>query len=306
MEKPSWLEASLVVDAELAEAVAEVLARYAPGGVVIESTQIGKTADGAGAPTGPLRVYAYLPVDDSLEEKRQKLEEGLWHLGQIRPLPEPQFKRIQAENWMENWKQFYHPIRVGQKLLVLPAWLENPDPARIPIRIDPGMAFGTGTHPTTQLSLQLIEEYLRPGTAMLDIGCGSAILSIAAVKLGAAAAYGVDIDAAALESAQENLERNQVGGQVQLAAGSLDEVRQGVFPIRRAPLVAANILANILIRLLNDGLAELVQPGGVLLLSGILEEGEGELLAVLNKHRFTMEKRLQIEDWLAFAVRLPG
>lgn len=303
MENTSWLEVSLTVEAELAEAVAEVLARHAPGGVVIESTAIHAEAHEAGEATGPLRVYAYLPADGTLEEKRQKLSEGLWYLGRIRPLPEPEFRPIADQNWMENWKQHYRPVTVGKRLVILPPWLDNPQPQRLPILIDPGMAFGTGTHPTTQLSLALLEEYLQPGDDLLDIGCGSAILSIAAVKLGANAAYGVDIDDPALLSAQENVARNQAQEQVVLLAGSIEQVRNGEFPLRQAPVVVANILAHILMHLLDDGLAELVAPGGVLLLSGILEEVEPEMMASLKKHGLRVEKRIQMEDWLGLAVR---
>lgn len=303
MENTHWLEVSLTVEAELAEAVAEVLARYAPGGVVIEGITIGAGSEELGQPVGPLRVYAYLPADSTLEEKRQKLAEGLWHLGRIRPLPAPQFRPLADQNWMENWKQYYQPVTVGQRLVVLPPWLENPQPQRIPILIDPGMAFGTGTHPTTQLSLQLLEEYLQPGDQVLDVGCGSAILSISAVKLGASAAYGVDTDKTALKSAQENVARNQTEEQVLLLAGSLEQIRQGGLPVSQAPVAVANILAHILIRLLDDGLADLVLPGGVLLLSGILEEVEPEMMAALKKHNLHLEKRIQMDDWLGMAVR---
>jgi len=158
---PSWLEISLVVEPELVEPVSEVLARFAPDGVVVESTAVtAEMDDSLGRAIGPLRVAAYLPVDDTLEEKRQRLEESLWYLGRIRPLPAPIFQVIEQADWSESWKQHYHPIDIGERLVVVPAWLENPHPERIPIRIDPGMAFGTGTHPTTQLCLAVVEEYL--------------------------------------------------------------------------------------------------------------------------------------------------
>jgi ribosomal protein L11 methyltransferase len=146
-------------------------------------------------------VAAYLPVDADLEDTRRKLEEALWYLGRIQPLPDPQFRSVQEADWAEAWKEHYHPITIGRRLIIVPAWLENPDPARIPIRMDPGMAFGTGTHPTTQLCLELVDELyderrltrgeknmlssfaLRP-SSVIDIGCGSGILSVAAILLG--------------------------------------------------------------------------------------------------------------------------
>ena len=299
----SWLEVSLTVAAELAEAVAEVLARHAPGGVVIESTAIEADPHGPGQPDGPLRVYAYLPADQHIEQARQQLEEDLWHLGCIQPLPQPIFTPFQNENWMENWKRHYHPIKVGRKLVILPPWLVNPQPSRTPILIDPGLAFGTGAHPTTRLSLQLLEHYLQPGITIFDIGCGSAILSIAAAKLGAAAVYGVDPDPQAIESARQNVISNDVQHQVELQQGSIEYFLHGNALQQQAPLVVANILSHILIKLLDGGLAALVEPGGILLLSGILEEVEGEMDDALARHKLNIVKRLHSEDWLALAVQ---
>ena len=303
MTKQSWLEVSLIVSGELAEAVTEVLARFAPGGVAVESTAIQASADEYGEPVGPMRVCAYLPINDQLEEIRQKLEEALWFLGRIQELPEPTFTIIEEQNWMQAWKQHYRPIEIGEKLLVLPAWVEAPETARIPLRIDPGMAFGTGTHPTTQLSLVLLEKYLQPGDTLLDIGCGSGILAIAGRKLGAAAAYGVDIDPASVEIARQTAADNAVNEQLLFEAGSVTDVRQGMFPASQAPVVIANILTHILIQLLDEGMADLLAPGGVLLLSGILEEKLAEMQAALEQHGLEVCEQLMIEDWVGLAVR---
>ena len=155
----TWLEVSLTVDGEMAEAVAEVLARYIPDGVVIESTSVAAEPDDEGGhAVGPLRVCGYLPMDANLEETRRRIEEGLWYLGRIRPLPTPVFKPFEEINWVEAWKEHYHPIPVGERLIIVPAWLETPPGGRTPIRIDPGMAFGTGEHPTTRLCLELLEQ----------------------------------------------------------------------------------------------------------------------------------------------------
>jgi len=303
MTKQSWLEVSLIVSGELAEAVTEVLARFAPGGVAVESTAIQASADEYGEPVGPMRVCAYLPINDQMEEVRQKLEEALWFLGRIQELPEPTFTIIEEQNWMQAWKQHYRPIEIGEKLLVLPAWVEAPETARIPLRIDPGMAFGTGTHPTTQLSLMLLEKYLQPGDTLLDIGCGSGILAIAGRKLGAAAAYGVDIDPASVEIARQTAADNATNEQLLFEAGSVTDVRQGMFPASQAPVVIANILTHILIQLLDEGMADLLVPGGVLLLSGILEEKLAEMQAALEQHGLEVCEQLMIEDWVGLAVR---
>ncbi len=155
----NWLEVSLTVDGELAESVADVFARHAPNGVMTEQGVKYNDAEDAGTPTGPITVRAYLEVNDQLEETRQKLEESLFYLGMIQPLPRPVYKRIPDQNWMEAWKQHYKPILIGERLLILPAWMDSPEPNRVAIKIDPGMAFGTGTHPTTQLCLELMEGY---------------------------------------------------------------------------------------------------------------------------------------------------
>ena len=303
MEKKSWLEVSLRVDGELAEAVAEVFARFAPGGVAVESTTIQSSTDEAGEPVGLMRVCAYLPVNPQLEETRQKLAEALYFLGRIQPLPEPIFTPIEDQNWMEAWKQHYQPIEIGKKLLVLPAWAEMPDTNRIPLRIDPGMAFGTGTHPTTQLSLMLLEKTLQPEDTLFDIGCGSGILAVAAHKLGAGQVYGVDIDPQAVEIAWQTARDNQVQQGVQFETGSVVEVRKGLFQVRQAPVVVANILTHILIRLLDSGLADLVAPGGVLILSGILEEKEAEIRDALTQKDLKIIEKITIEDWIGLAVK---
>src|SRR6266498_1701452 len=155
----NWLEVSITVNGELAEAVADVLARFAPNGVMTEQGVKYIDDEDAGTPTGPITVRAYLEMNDQIEETRKKLEESLYYLGMIQPLPTPVYKQIADQNWMEAWKQHYKPILIGEHLVVVPAWMVSTDPNRVAIKIDPGMAFGTGTHPTTQLCLELMENY---------------------------------------------------------------------------------------------------------------------------------------------------
>lgn len=298
-----WLEVSVIVDGEMAEAVSEVLARFAPSGVVIESTSIEANLENEGRPVGPLRICAYLPTDENIEDTRQRIEESLWYLGRIRPLPEAEFKPLIEVNWAETWKKNYQPISIGKRLIIVPAWMEPPDKTRIPIHIDPGMAFGTGTHPTTQLCLEMLDDFTPPGQAVLDIGCGSGILSIAALKLGAGRAYGVDIEDEAIPAALGNARANGVLDQVEFALGSVEEIQSGIFAIRQTPLVMANILAAILERLLDAGLDQLITPGGILVLSGILEEQAPALHAKIKARGLELVKQKQIEDWVAMAVR---
>jgi ribosomal protein L11 methyltransferase len=315
-DQPRWLQVSLVVDGEMAEAVAEVLGRFVTNGVVVESGVIFNDAEDEGTPSGPLRVYGYLSVDEHLEETRRRLEEALWHLGQIQPLPPASFQFVADENWMAAWKVHYHPIPVGERLLVLPAWLESEYPDRIAVRIDPSMAFGTGTHPSTQICMELLECYTPIGQPVIDVGCGSGILSIAAVKLGASRALAVDIDAQAVRSTCENAEANGVLAQIESGQGSVADILAGHFSIRQAPLVLANILAPVIIRLFTPevlpgftagpsgaGLADLVAPGGWLVLSGILDHQADEVVQTAVSYGMTEVERRQITDWVAIALK---
>jgi ribosomal protein L11 methyltransferase len=309
MKAKYWLEVSLLVDGELAEAVAEVLSRYLPNGVVIESTAVAAgLADENGHAVGPLKVCGYIPGDANLEKTRQQIEESLWYLGCISPLPAPEFTLVQEVNWMEAWKEHYQPIPIGKQLLILPSWISPPDDGRIPVRIDLGMAFGTGTHPTTQLCLLLAEEFFSTLKKMsdikvIDIGCGSGILSIAAIKLGACEALGVDIDPESIRASQENAALNRVDQKLKLGIGSVTEVTRGKFDIQIADLVFANILAPVVVKLLNQGLGSLVAQDGCLILSGILAEQSPEVEQVLHEHGFEQVEKRQVGDWIALAAR---
>jgi len=325
----NWLEVSLTVNGELAEAVADVLRRFAPNGVTTEQAVDFVNDEDEGTPVGPITVRAYLVADEKLEVTRQKLEESLYFLGMIQPLPAPVFTPLADQNWMEAWKEHYQPIPIGKRLIIVPAWLESPDAARISIKIDPGMAFGTGTHPTTQLCLELIEEQFyneepqsadgepssvisRP-SSIIDVGCGSGILSIAALKLGAEFALGVDIDDASVKASRENADANGIpAGQFAIGKGSVTEILAGRFQatsqggsreIRNAPLVMTNILAPIIIRLFDMNLAGLVSPGGALILSGILAEQAEGVITCAEAHGLKLVKKRQIGDWVALLVR---
>ena len=304
----NWLEVSLTVNGELAEAVADVLARFAYSGVMMEQGVKYTDDEDAGTPTGPITVRAYLEMNDQIEETRQKLEESLYYLGRIQPLPAASYKQIADQNWMEAWKQHYKPILIGKQLVILPAWMDSPTPDRIPIKIDPGMAFGTGTHPTTQLCLELMEK--ASGEIRLSnfeflviyVGCGSGILSIAAIRLGAAAALGVDIDAGSILNARENANTNQVGDELILEVGSVQEILDGKFAFRKAPLVLANILAPVIVRLFDAGLADLIDENGSIILSGILQEQEHNVMEAAQAQGLRMKERKQMGDWVAMTM----
>lgn len=303
MADARWLEVSLTVEGELAEAVAEVIGRFTAEGVVIEQAVKYNDSEDEGVPYGSIRVYGYLENDAAVEVTRQNLEQALWHLSQIMPLPQPEYREIEDQDWMAAWKAHYRPIPVGERLLILPAWLEPGETDRIPVKINPSMAFGTGTHPTTQLCLALAEKFVVPGKPVIDVGCGSGILSIAAVLLGASRAVCVDIDQAAIRATHENANANCVFDSIDTGVGSVMEILQGQFLIRRAPLVLVNILAPVIIRLLGESLTELLTPGGCLILSGILADQSDQVEAAAEEQGLRLVERMQMGDWVAMAYR---
>lgn len=313
----TWLEVSLRVNGELAESISEVLSRFTRGGAAIEAEVSG---DGEPLPfdfsKDLVRVCGYILVDDNLADTRRKLEEALWYLGRIQPLPEVNYKYIQEQDWSEAWKQHYHPITVGKSLMVVPAWLSPETGAHVPVLMDPGMAFGTGTHPSTILCLEFIEEYLsgletvdrsyktkksrKPD--VIDIGCGSGILCIAAMKLGAKKGLAVDMDPIAVEATRQNVLLNSVGESVEIGLGSLAEIQAGKFSFNKADLVFVNILAPVIVQLLGEGLRTIMTERGRLILSGLIAEQEQQVIEALKNCRMRIEKRRVMGDWIALAV----
>ena len=297
MADAKWVEASLTVSAEQAEAVAEVLGRYLSNGVVVEQDTLPNTRDEINRLEPVARVFGYLLNDSSLHQKQSQLEEALWHLSQIQSLPTLKYKPIQDEDWMASWKKHYRPMKIGKKLVIIPAWIDKEFPGRIPIRINPGMAFGTGTHPSTRLCLQLLEQTVRSAQNVIDIGCGSGILSIAALKLGAKYVLAVDNDPPAIQATQENRENNQIYENLEIGLGSVSEIRSGQFSIRSAPIVVVNILASIIIKLLNEGLTDLMDAGGQLILAVILDTQVQDVLTASNQYGLVLQRIHAYRDW---------
>jgi ribosomal protein L11 methyltransferase len=206
---------------------------------------------------------------------------------------------------MTAWKQHYHPIPVGDRILILPAWMQPKDNQdRITVKINPAMAFGTGTHPTTQLCLLLLEKYFQPDKPVIDVGCGSGILSIAAYKLGASHVLAVDVDGQAVLSTVENSGLNDISPiEIETYKGSVEEIQGGKFSIQQAPLVMVNILAPIIIDLFSKGLVDILSPGGTLLLSGILAHQEEEVLQAALNNGLSPIDRMAQEDWVSLAMK---
>ncbi len=206
---------------------------------------------------------------------------------------------VNEEDWANNWKQYYHTQRIGKRIVVSPSWEEyKPKDDDVLMRLDPGMAFGTGTHDTTRLCLELLEGCVNDNTRILDIGTGSGILSVGGVLLGAPSALGVDIDPVAVKVANENAELNGVTGRTKFVCGDLTDKVQGTFEI-----VTANIVADVIIRLLSTVKNYLVK-GGVLIVSGIIDTRADEVERACNDSGFTTEKRLEHGGWVAILLRL--
>jgi ribosomal protein L11 methyltransferase len=297
-----WTEVALRVDGQLTDTIAEIFSEYGYQGVAIERDGI--MPDRWDEVTLPqptqFTVRAYLPENGDLTNVQQQLEDALRGYS----LETPIYRTVSEENWAEAWKQHYHPLRVGQRIVVRPTW-EPADlkPDDIEIALDPGMAFGTGTHPTTQLCLEAIEDWMPPGQSVLDLGCGSGILSIAAAKLGASNIFAIDVDPVAVEAARENIADNGVADQVQLATGGLPEVLEVG---RQYDFAAVNILARIIIQMCPVGLGQVVRPGGRAIFSGLIESQVDEVEHGLRHTGLVPLRRRQLGDWILIEAEAPS
>lgn len=294
MNTENWLEISVWLDGEAAEAISEIFNRYGTGGAVIEQ----RFLDGAGAHdvVNELAVKTYIPADDAAT--KLKIEEALWHLGQLLPIPEPKFQVLGPADWAEAWKAAYSVMHIGKRTVIVPQWQEySAQPGQIMVRLDPGMAFGTGTHPTTRLCLIALEAVVRPGMCVLDIGAGSGVLSIAAAKQGASPILAVDIDDIAIHSAKRNIQMNGMADVICLQTGSIENA-EGHYD-----LVLVNILARVILSLLDQGLADLIQPGGIVIASGIIDDQEDDVRAAFEDKGIEIVDRLIEKDWVALIGR---
>jgi len=301
-----WLELTVRTHPDAVESVSELLGRYTTDGVVIEEP-IELTEEGqayrvlAGQ---PVLVHAYAPLDGTEEELCQRVREGLWHFSSIGShfVGELQTRPVNEEDWANAWKEYFHVTLIGQRLVIRPSWRDyTPKPHEVVLTLDPGMAFGTGLHPTTRMCLEQVEQRVRLGMRVLDVGTGSGILAIAAAKLGAESVYGIDNSSVAVESATENATMNGLSDRISVALGTLDEA-EATRRTCQYDLVLANIIAHI-IGSIAPQLAQVVAPDGLLVVSGIIEarrpDAEGPLLAA----GLELVEEVKIDDWLALVLR---
>lgn len=315
------IEIAVEVDGEAAEAVSELFNRYNGGGYE-EDNAAGETGGGGAVIEATGFDDDYTPLDGEYkvivktyvkpgkrgDAIRRQIEEGLWRLSLLYPIPEPQVRLVREEDWAHAWKKFYKPMRIGRRVVLKPSWETfDAEPDDLIIELDPGMAFGTGLHPTTRLCVAALEQIVQPGDHVLDVGTGSGVLSIVAAKLGAATVVATDIDPIAVKSARENIALNHIAfapdGPIAVQPGSVPADYAGV-----ADVVVANILAEVIAGLFdsayeNTPLAEPLGANGTMILSGIIEEKTQLVVDTAQRHGLTVTERLQEGDWVALIAR---
>ena len=255
--------------------------------------------DAVARPLNPA-VTGYLPADSRLEGRRRDLDLRLSRLAEQQGFAyRIEYKTVEEEDWAESWKAFFWPQKITERIVVKPTWREfTAEPGQQIIEIDPGMAFGTGTHPTTALCIRLLEIYLQADQTVLDVGTGSGILLVAAAKLGAGHLTGTDLDPLAVEVARGNLLQNRVPPYAfDLACGHLTENIDRTFNV-----VVANILADVIIDLLDQGVPA-TRPGGLFICSGIIEAYHARVAAKMAECGFDIIDVLKEGDWVALAGR---
>jgi ribosomal protein L11 methyltransferase len=297
-DEREWLELAIETNSELAEAISEAIYPYVEGGVATEQLNTNDRAVDRWedeVATGPVIVRGYLPMDGTVEERQGKVEYALRCLNLVLPVPMPTYRSIAQADWAEAWKVAFKPLHIGSHILVRPSWIEvEPQPGEIVIALDPGLAFGTGLHPTTQLCGVAIEERVQAGMRVLDIGSGSALLSILAAKFGANEVLGVDIDEEAVRAGRENVQKNGVADTVRIEPGSYDR-GVGVYDI-----VVANILAGVIAKMLGNGLG---RCGQMFIFSGILDTQVYQVSAAIAQAGLQLIEQKQIADWVCLICR---
>lgn len=292
-----WLELCVDVPPEFVEPISHIFYKYGYGGVSIESPADFNPDEGEVAPVPEtFSVRTYIPKDDSTDERRANIEIGVKLINHLHPIEPLKETEIKDEDWETNWKQYFHPIRVGRKLVICPTWQEHASLRDdVIIFLDPGMAFGTGHHPTTRMCMELLEDTIVGGEKIIDLGCGSGILSVTAVKLGALSSIGFEIENNASKVAKENCVLNGVDESVEVFNSTLPDNRysEGDFD-----LALANISAKVIIEL-ADHLTKGLRSGGKLILSGVLENALEDVRDVFEPLGVVFEKVMIDSDWTA-------
>ena len=306
-----WCEISIQTSHEAVELIAEIFRDLGASGVVIEDPELvndyitsGKwdyTDIPIAKETEVVVEKAYLPVNGELEGRIQTLRQEIKALESRGVNTAPAVlttAELQDEDWSDTWKQYFHTEKPGERVVIKPTWEEYaPQGDEVVIELDPGAAFGTGTHATTSMCIRQLEKLVKPGMTVFDVGTGSGILSIISAKLGAKNIQAVDYDDSVLKIVEENLEQNNVQDIISVAQSDLMQNVHG-----KAELVIANIIADIIIRLF-DQLDEHLEQGGTLLTSGIIEDRIEDVLAAAEAHGYGVVERLENKGWACITFK---
>ena len=298
-----WLELSVEADVEAIEAISEILGRVADGTAVHPTRLVRDPDDELAAredPTAPFVLTAHVPDDAGAAASVEATERALWHLQAfgLRAIGPLRVRSVDDADWTGAWKEHYVAQRIG-RVVIVPSWAEEPlRDGEVAITLDPGMAFGTGLHPTTRACLELLQQLEPMPATVLDVGCGSGVLALAALRLGAVRAVGIDTDPLAVATTRANAERNGLAGRLEVVEGTLDAQ-----PANRYPLVLANLVAAVLVDL-APRLAAQVAPGGTLLASGIIEPRAPEVIAALSAAELRPVGRRHDGEWVSLRLEL--
>lgn len=294
-----WFEITARTPPDDVEAVSEAMRAVSPGGISVEEPVdiLGPEKGFRVRPGEAVLVRAYLPAS----ELGAVLTDRLRHAMEDFPAVELIAKPMYEQDWSVSWREFFGVVETGGRVVIVPTWIEHEaEPGQVVVSLDPGRAFGTGHHETTRLCLHALDRLVTPGVTMLDVGTGSGVLAIAAIKLGAAHVDGIDIDPIAVEVAQANCDENGVAASVALRAGTLDEAHEG-----RYPLVISNISTDA-----NIGLApvfgKVVAPGGTLVLSGILSPDADRVCDAMAQYGLRRAGFDEERDWCLIELKAEG
>ncbi|MBS3808615.1 MAG: 50S ribosomal protein L11 methyltransferase [Desulfobacterales bacterium] len=305
-----WISARVAFDAKdpdsAAAMIAEIFNELGLQGVIVETPDedpdLDWAEDALAAPEN-CSVTGFFPEDGRLASNKKKLEQslariyrgaGLWY--------RVEYSDVDDQDWAESWKTHFHPVRISEQMVVKPTWRQyTRQEGEILIELDPGMAFGTGTHPTTAMCLRLIERHMQPGFRIIDIGTGSGILLIAAAKLGATELAGIDSDPVAVGVAEENLRLNGIDkARFRIKTGNLADSVTGTYD-----MAAANILTTAVVSMIPE-IPRLLREGGIFIASGILAENSGRVTAALKEHGFGVLEILTEDQWAGIAAKKSG
>ena len=301
-----WLELTVTADNEAIEPVSEIFGRLGHGSAVRPTRLIRDPNDELAARedvTAPYEITAHLPDDAAAPAAIEATERALWHLQAfgLRPVGELRVRPVEDSDWEQAWRDGYVPQRIG-RVVVVPSWLSEPIGAdEVELQLDPGMAFGTGLHPTTRGCLTLLQRIGPMPPAVLDVGSGSGILALAALRLGAERAVCWDIDPVAVEATRANAAANGLGERVTAQLGTPPALPGG----ERFGLVLANLVAALLVELAPP-LAGYTDPGGTLLAGGIIADRADEVLGALGKAGFALRERLDNGEWVSLRLVRAG